>query len=103
MTEQFILEFAPLRLNQQGYTRYHLRHRDFIVEAGVTITIPAFNEMFFIIDEPPGLVVDSDYGMYDSTDDPIPECIHIHRGEIKITNPGDAKRRIKFIQAIIVN
>ncbi|MBK7652539.1 MAG: hypothetical protein IPJ20_19875 [Flammeovirgaceae bacterium] len=48
-------------------------------------------------------MVDSDYGMYDSTDDPIPESIHIHRGEIKITNPGDAKRRIKFIQAIIVN
>jgi hypothetical protein len=70
---------------------------------GKTVTIPAYNEMFFIIDEPPGLVVDSDYGMYDSTDDPIPESIHVHRGEIRITNPGDAKRRIKFIQAIIVN
>lgn len=103
MTEQFILEFAPLRLKQQCYSKYHLRHRDFIVEAGATVTIPAYNEMFFIIDEPPGLVVDSDYGMYDSTDDPIPESIHIHRGEIKITNPGSTKRRIKFIQAIIVN
>jgi len=103
MTEQFILEFAPLRLKQQGYSKYHFRHRDFIIEAGTTVTIPAYNEMFFIIDEPPGLVVDSDYGMYDSTDDPIPECIHIHRGEIRIKNPGAAKRRIKFIQAIIVN
>jgi len=103
MTEQFILDFAPLRLKQQGYSRFHLRHRDFIVEAGATITIPAYNEMFFIVDEPPGLVVDSDYGMFDSTDDLIPECIHIHRGEIKITNPGDTKRRIKFIQAIIVS
>ena len=103
MTEQFILPFAPLRLQQQGYKKYHLRHRDFIIEAGNTIVVPAYNEMFFIIDEPPGVVVDSDYGMYDSTDDPIPESIHIHRGEIKITNPGNAKRRIKFIQAIIVN
>jgi hypothetical protein len=96
------LSLRQCRLKQQGY-KVSFRHRDFIVEAGVTITIPAYNEMFFIIDEPPGLVVDSDYGMYDSTDDPIPESIHIHRGEIKITNPGDAKRRIKFIQAIIVN
>lgn len=103
MTELFILEFAPMRLRQQGYTRFHLRHRDFIVEAGSTITIPAFNEMFFIIDEPPGLVVDSDYGMYDSTDYPIPESVHVHRGEIQISNPGVVKRRIKFIQAIIVN
>lgn len=102
MTEQFILQFAPLRLKQQGYTKYHFRHRDFVIEPGTTVTIPAYNEMFFIIDEPPGLVVDSDYGMYDSTDNPIPESIHIHRGEIRITNPGDAKRRIKFIQAIIV-
>ena len=103
MTEQFILQFAPLRLKQQGYSKYHLRHRDFIIEARSTITIPAFNEMFFVIDEPPGLVVDSDYGMYDSTDNPIPESIHVHRGEIKVINPGDTKRRIKFIQAIIVN
>lgn len=103
MTEQFILQFAPLRLKQQGYSKYHLRHRDFIIEAGSIITIPAYNEMFFIIDEPPGLVVDSEYGMYDSTDNPILESIHVHRGEIKIINPGDAKRRIKFIQVIIVN
>jgi hypothetical protein len=34
MTEQFILQFAPLRLKQQGYNKYHFRHRDFIVEAG---------------------------------------------------------------------
>jgi hypothetical protein len=93
MTEQFILDFAPLRLKQQGYSKYHFRHRDFIIEGGTTVTI----------DEPPGLVVDSDYGMYDSTDNPIPESIHIHRGEIRITNPGYEKRRIKFIQAIIVN
>lgn len=103
MTEQFILQFAPIRLAQQGYKKYHLRHRDFIVEAGNTIVIPAYNELYFIIDEPPGLVVDSDYGMFDSTDNPVPESIHVHRGEIKISNPGVGKRRIKFIQAIIVN
>jgi len=103
MTEQFILEFAPLRLKQQGYSKYYFRHRDFIIEGGTTVTILAYNEMFFIIDEPPGLVVDSDYGMYDSTDNPIPESIHIHRGEIRVINPGYEKRRIKFIQAIIVN
>lgn len=103
MTEHFILHYAPLRLAQQGYTKYHLRHRDFVIEAGSSMEIPAYNELFFIVDEPPGLVVDSDYGMYDSTDSPIPESIHVHRGEIKIINPGDTKRRIKFIQAIIVN
>lgn len=103
MTEQFILHYAPERIRQLEYTRYHIRHRDFVIEAGRTIMIPAYNELFFIVDEPPGLVIESDYGMYDSTDDPIPESIHMHRGEIKIFNPGSAKRRIKFIQVIIVN
>jgi hypothetical protein len=103
MTEQFILQYAPIRLKQLGYTKFHLRLRDLVVEAGKIVDIPAYNELFFIVDDPPGLIVESDYGMYDSTDDPIPESIHIHRGEIKIINPGAEKRRIKFIQIIIVN
>jgi len=103
MTEQFILEYAPMRLKQQGYSKFHLRHRDFTIDEGTTLTIPAYNEMFFIVDDPPGLVVESDYGMYDSTDDLLAESIHVHRGEVRITNPGLGKRRIKFIQAIIVN
>lgn len=103
MTEQFILNYAPIRIKQLGYRKYHLRPRDFIVEAGGLVRIPAYNELFFIVDQPPGLVVDSDYGMYDSTDNPIPESIHVHRGEITISNPGIEKRRIKFVQAIIVN
>ena len=103
MTEQFILHYASLRLAQQGYTKYHLRHRDFVIEAGSSVAISAYNELFFIVDEPPGLVVDSEYGMYDSTDSLVQESIHVHRGEIKIINPGGTKRRIKFIQAIIVN
>jgi hypothetical protein len=103
MTEQFILQYAPMRVAQLGYSKYHLRHRDLMVDGGKVVNIPAYNELFFIVDEPPGLIVDSDYGMYDSTDDPLPESIHVHRGEIRIINPGAEKRRIKFIQAIIVS
>jgi hypothetical protein len=103
MTEQFIIQYAPIRIKQLGYSKYHLRPRDLIIAAGESVKIPAYNELFFIVDEPPGLVVESDYGMYDSTDNQIPESIHVHKGEIKISNPGIEKRRIKFIQAIIVN
>jgi hypothetical protein len=103
MTEQFILHYVPERVRQLGFSKYHLRHRDFTVDSGDIVEIPAYNELFFIVDDPPGLVVDSDYGMYDSTDDPIEESIHIHRGEIRISNPGAEKRKIKFIQVIIVN
>ena len=103
MTEQFILQYTPERVKQLGFTKYYLRHRDLTIEAGKTVEIPAYNELFFIVDEPPGLVIESDYGMYDSTDNQLAESVHAHRGEIRIINPGIEKRRIKFIQVIIVN
>jgi hypothetical protein len=103
MTEQFILQYVPLRIQQLGYSNYHLRPRDLIIEAGGKVELPAYNELFFIVGEPPGVIVESDYGVYDSTDDPVLESIHVHKGEIKISNPGIEKRRIKLIQVIIVN
>lgn len=103
MTEPFIIHYAPQRVKQLGYTIFHLRYRDLVIEAGSSVTIQAYNELYFIVDDPSGLVIESDYGLYDSSDDPLPDNIHQHRGEIVITNPGTASRRIKFIQVIIVN
>jgi hypothetical protein len=103
MTEQFILQYIPQRVKQLGYTNYHVRYRDMVLEGNTSLTIAAYNELYFIVDDPPGLTVDSNYGLYDSTDEPIEESVHQHRGEITITNPGADRRRIKFIQLIIVN
>lgn len=103
MTESFILEFAPQRVKQLGYNKYHLRYRDMLVEPNTPIRLSAYNELLFIVDDPSGLVVESDYGIYDSTDNPVPENVHQHRGEVIIRNPGPDGRRIKLIQIIIVN
>src|SRR3954469_15676175 len=103
MTEDFILRYVPQRVTQLGFCKYHLRYRDLVIEPNSTRPISATNELWFIIGDPPGLVVESDYGLFDSTDDPIAECTHQHRGEIVITNPGTMQRRIKLIQIIIVN
>jgi len=103
MTEVYILHYAPLRIKELGYTRHNIRYRDLVIDAGSTLYIPAYNELYFIVDDPPGLIVESDYGVYDSTDDPLPDNVHEHRGEIAITNPGAGKRKIKFIQVIIVS
>ena len=103
MSEQFILEYAPKRVRQLGFERYHLRYRDLLIEANATINLAAYNELFFIVDDPPGLMMESDYGIYDATDTPLVESVHQHRGEISISNPGSGSRRIKLIQIIIVN
>lgn len=103
MTESYIHQVIPQRLRELAFSKYHERHRDFVLEAGSIIQVDAYNELYFIVDDPIGLVVESDYGMYDSTDNPLPENIHQHRGEIVIRNPGAGKRRIKFIHVILVS
>ena len=103
MTEAYIHQIIPQRIKELDYTRYHERLRDFVIAPESELKITAYNELFFIVDDPRGLIVDSDYGMYDSTDDPLQENVHQHRGEIVIQNPGTEIRRIKFIQVIIVS
>jgi hypothetical protein len=49
------------------------------------------------------LLVESHYGIYDTTGDYLAESIHQHRGDIIITNPGTEDKRIKFIQVVIIN
>ena len=103
MTEQFILQYAPERVKQLGFVSYHLKYHDFVLQGNSSQTLQAYNELYFIVEDPKGIIIESDYGFYDSTDNPLDESIHQHRGEIVISNPGTEKRRIKLIQLIIVN
>jgi hypothetical protein len=103
MTEEFIMGYIPKRLKQLGYETYHIRHRDYSVQAGSSFTIDAYNELYFIIGSPDDLTIDSDYGMYDSTGSFTGENMHQHKGFITITNPTDSNKRVEFIQVIIVN
>lgn len=104
MSEQFILEYIPKRIAQLGFCNYHIRYRDRVINPFAPVEIPAYNELFFIVDEPVGLMVESDYGFYNPQFDPPLELNqHEHRGRIVITNTGTTPVRIKFIQVIIVN
>ena len=103
MTESFILEHLPERVKQMGYRSYRIRYRDLMINSASSISISAFNELWFIVDDPPGLLVASNYGIYDTTGDYLAESIHQHRGTIVITNSGTENKRIKFIQVVIVN
>jgi hypothetical protein len=103
MTEQFILGYVPQRIKELGYNKYTLRYRDLVLDGNSKIDLSAYNELYFIIDQPLGVVVESDYGLFDSSDTMLEDNVHQHRGEILISNPGTVKRRIKLIQVIIVN
>lgn len=103
MSEQFILQYIPERIKQLGYTSYHIRYRDILVGAQEVMVIPAYNELYFLIDEPDKTVIESDYGVYDTWVPLHRDNQHQHRGEITITNRESALMRVKFIQVIIVN
>jgi hypothetical protein len=103
MTEDYILQRIPQRIKELGYHNYHVRYRDVSVPALGSVTFPAFNEVWYIINDPSGIIVSSDYGIYDSTGDYIFDNIHQHRGEIQVTNPQAEHKRIKFIQVVIIN
>src|SRR4051812_8619221 len=104
MTEQFIRDYIPERIKQLGFTKYHVRYRDIGVFGQTTMTIEAYNELYFIVDLPPNMSVESDYGLYTTMSSmDWTENIHQHRGEIVITNENEMNKRIKFIQVIIVN
>jgi hypothetical protein len=104
MTEICILELIPIRIRQLGYRNYHIRYRDIAVLPQSQVIIPAYNELWFVVEDPAGVRIESGYGVYDTTGDlNFFDNSHQHRGEILVTNPDSAVRRIKFIQAIIVN
>lgn len=104
MTEPFILSYIPYRVKELGYSKYHFRYRDLLIEAGSMRIIDAYNQIFFLIGDPEGVLIESDYGMYDAsgTNGIGTDNTHQHKGEIMISNPGAIARQVKFIQLIIV-
>lgn len=102
MKESFILAYIPQRVKQLGFDSYHLRYRDFCLQADSSLFIAAHNELYFLIDEPKDITIDSLYGYYDSTPAGNSENTYQHRGDITITNTSDKMQRIKFIQVILV-
>jgi hypothetical protein len=103
MTEKFILSYAPERVRRLGFRKYYLRYRDLTILPSSSLSFTAYNELWYIVDDPPGLIVESDYGIYDSTGDYLSDNSHEHKGEILISNPDAENKRIKFIQVVIIN
>ncbi len=103
MTEEFILQHIPRRIKQLGYTNYHIQYKDFFIRSTSSVRIEAFNELYFIVGDPRGIVIESDYGIYDSTGLVFCDNEHQHKGEIILSNPTSDDKRVKFVQVIIVN
>jgi hypothetical protein len=103
MTEEYIIHSTGQRIKQLGYNSYHSRYRDISLSSGGHVIIPAYNQLWFIVGDPSGVMIESDYGIYDSSGAYQSDNAHEHRGEIKLINHTNANKRVKFIQVIIIN
>lgn len=107
MTEQFILDFIPHRMKQLGYSKWHIRYREFVISGGNTpVVIPAYNDLYFLIEAGDDVTIESDYGIYNhnmAVMGTVPELTHQHRGEILMYNQASSAQRVKMIQVILVN
>ena len=101
MTEQFIMQYIPERMKQLGYSKWHIRYRDFFLSSVSAMTMITYNELFYIVGSPPEVSVYSDYGEYRALF--TTENRYEHKGEITISNEGLQPVRVKMIQVIIVN
>lgn len=103
MTESFILDYIPKRMKQLEFQKWHIQYRDLAVLPEDTFQIKAYNELWFIVGNPPNIIVESDYGTYDGSQISSHEYAHEHRGLITVRNTIKDKLRITFIQTIIVH
>lgn len=103
MSEDLVLHLLPEHISRLGFKNYRIRYRDLLIKAATVQNISASNELWFILDDPESLKVESDYGIYDTQSGTVLDNVHIHRGELILSNESELDRRIKFLQVIIIN
>jgi hypothetical protein len=121
MTEQFIYNYIPGRIKQLEYNNYYLQFKDLVLDPAIREVFFDFdlgqsndtnapfvkeiisnNTLYFIIDVPDGVIVESDYGQYNTEANDIDQTYE-HRGTILIRNYDNDFKRIKFIVCVLVN
>ncbi len=101
MTEAFASSYIPKRMSELGFTSYHYRLRELVIEKESSLTIPSFGEIWLLISEPDGVIITSSLGTYDKDSEVINEQTHEHQGEIICQNLNRFRVKIKWIQIII--
>ena len=101
MTTSLALEYIPRRMKELGYAQnYYLRFRHLVLQATELLELPAFNQIFILVEEPADVKVQSDFGLYDTTDNQTNEQIYEHQGAISIENFSKQVNHVRFIQVI---
>ena len=102
MTLEYVVFHIPRRMQDLGYgeKEYYTKFKHFLLKPGEQVEIAAFNQLFFMVDDPPDIRVSSELGVFDLAADNINELTYEHQGQINITSQAAEIRHVRFIQVI---
>lgn len=102
MTTALALEYIPRRMQELGIgSAYYLRFRHLVLPAGSTTELAAYNQFYILLDEAPGIQIESDMGYYDLAENLTNEQSYEHQGQIRIRNYAATQNAVRFIQIIV--
>lgn len=101
MTTNLALEYIGRRMCELCHgDEYHIRFRHFVLQSAEERAIPAYGQLFILIEPPANLRVESDTGMFDTNYGSANELQYEHQGEIFIANLSPVILHVQFIQVI---
>jgi hypothetical protein len=102
MTVQLALEYIPRRMRELGYCdRYLIRFRHLRLLPGEQRWMQAYNQLLILIEPPEGgVIIQSDGGYFDISDDNSTELQYEHQGELLVVNQSPVVTHVRFIQVI---
>lgn len=102
MTQEFAMLHIPLRMEELGHGNNYFtpipQHYSLVAEE--VRVIDAYNEYFFLTNADLEISVNSEFGMYDLTDDTLNQQLYEHQGKIVLTNKSKNLKHVQFIQVI---
>ena len=104
MTVNLALEYIPKRMAELGHGQhYHIRFRHFKLQPAEQFTIQAQGQLFYLIEPPNDVRIESDMGVFDFSEFFVNELQYEHEGAIIITNQLVLHNHLRLIQVIPEN
>jgi len=104
MTVEFAIAYIPLRMKELGYGKnYLMQAKHLILRPNEVREINAASQFWYLVDMSEEIIIESEFGMFDITDDTIDEIQYEHQGIITITNTSSELTSVRFIQIIPKN
>jgi hypothetical protein len=101
MTVSLALEYIPRRMDELGHGRnYYIRFRHLILQPSETVRIEAPNQFYILLEEPMDVSINSDFGLYDLSNEKTNEQFYEHQGSISTKNYSATVNHLRFIQVI---